>query len=67
MVQGLKMKIEAIKKTEMEMENLGKWKRTKNASITNRKQEIEERISGIQDSVEEIDTSAKENDKGKSF
>ena len=34
-------------------------------SITNRGQEIEERISGVGDTVEEIDTAVKENSKHK--
>lgn len=53
------MEIEAIKKilTEgiLEMETLGKWAGTTDASITNRIQEKEERISGIEDTIEEID------------
>ena len=56
-IQDLKMEIEAIKKTQveatLEMENLGKRTGTTDASITNRIQEMEERISGIED----IDTS----------
>ena len=34
-------------------------------SITNSRQEIEERLSGIEDTVEEIDTTVKENSKCK--
>ena len=37
--------------------NLGKW--TTEASITNRIQEMEERISGVEDTIEEIDSSVK--------
>jgi len=37
----------------------------KGLSITNEIQEMEERISGIEDTIEEIDTSAKENVKSK--
>jgi methionine synthase II (cobalamin-independent) len=61
------MEIEAIKKayTEeiLEMENLGKTTETSNTSIGNKIQEMEDRISGIEDTVEEIDTSVKENAK----
>ena len=47
------------------MENLGKLIGTTDASITNRIQEMEERISGIEDVIKEIDTSVKENIKSK--
>jgi hypothetical protein len=54
------MDIEIIKESQMkgilEMENLGKRSRTTDANITNRLQEIEERISGIEDIIEDIDT-----------
>ena len=60
-VQDLKVEIEAIKKKQteeiLEMENLGKRTGTTHASLTNRRQEIEERISGIDDTIEEIDVS----------
>jgi hypothetical protein len=63
------MEIEAIKKTQsgriLEMENLGKLRGTTVASITNRIQEMEERVSGIEDVIKEIDTSVKENIKSK--
>jgi chromosome segregation ATPase len=49
-IQDLKMEIETIKKsqreTTMEIENLGKKSGVIDASITNRIEEIEERISG---------------------
>jgi hypothetical protein len=52
------MEIETIKKTQMEatleMENLGKRTGTTDTSITGRIQEIEERISGVEDTIEEI-------------
>jgi uncharacterized coiled-coil protein SlyX len=38
----------------------------KDASITNRIQEIEERISGAENTIENIDTTIKENAKCKS-
>jgi hypothetical protein len=57
------MEIEIIKKTQMEatleMENIGKSSETTDASINNRIQEIEERISGIED----IDTTLNQNTK----
>ena len=53
------MKIEAIKKTQMEatldMENIGKRIGTTETSITNRIQEMEERISSVENTIEEID------------
>ena len=36
-------------------------------SITNRMQEIEERISGVEDTIEEIDSLVKENSKSNKF
>ena len=49
-IQDLKMEIETINKsqreTTLEIENLGKRPGVIDASITNRKQDIEERISG---------------------
>jgi cell fate (sporulation/competence/biofilm development) regulator YmcA (YheA/YmcA/DUF963 family) len=51
MVQDLKMEIETIKKSQretvLELENLGKRSGVMDASITNRIQEIEERITGV--------------------
>ena len=59
------MEVAIIKVTEMdtnlEMENLGKWSGITDVSITNRIQEIEERISGAEDIIENIDTILKEN------
>ena len=43
----------------LEMENLGKRSGITNVSITSRIQEIEERISGIKYTVEEVDTTVK--------
>ena len=63
------MKIETIKKsqrdTTLEIENLGKRSGVIDASITNRIQEIEERISGAEDTIENTDTTVKENAKCK--
>ena len=68
-IQDLKVEVETIKKTQikanLEMENLGKRSEITDVSITNRMQEIEERISGIGDTVEKIDTTVKENSKHK--
>jgi len=62
-------KKEIIKKsrreTTLEIENLGKRSGVINASITYRIQEIEERISGAEDTIENIDTSIKDNEKHK--
>ena len=49
------------------MENLSKRTGTTDTSITNRIQEMEERIAGLEDRIEEIDTSVKENVKSKTF
>jgi seryl-tRNA synthetase len=70
-VRDLKMEIKAIKRTQMEatqgMENLGKRTGTTDANITTKIQEMEERISGIGDNIEEMDISIKENVKCKKF
>ena len=49
----------------LEIENLGKKSGTIDASIGNRIQEMEERISGAEDSIENISTPIKENGKCK--
>jgi uncharacterized coiled-coil protein SlyX len=49
----------------LEIENLGKRSGVRDASITNRIQEIEERISGAEDTIENIDTTLKGNTKCK--
>jgi hypothetical protein len=68
-IQDLKMEIETIKKsqreTTLELENLGKRTGVIDASITNRIQEIEERILGAEYSIENTDTTVKENAKCK--
>ena len=55
-IQDLKVNVETIKKTQMEanMEigNLGKRSGITDVNITNRIQEIEERISVVEDTVE---------------
>jgi chaperonin cofactor prefoldin len=69
-IQDLKMKMETIRKSQrgiaLEIENLGKTRGVIDNSITNRIQEIEERISGAEDAIENIDTTAKDNTNGKS-
>jgi archaellum component FlaC len=66
-IQDLKMEVETIKKTyretTLEIENLGKRSRVINGSITSRIQEIEERISSAEDSIENINTTIKGNAK----
>ena len=68
-VQDLKIEGETIKKTQieatLEMENLGKRSETTDASINHRIQEIEEKISGVDDTLEDTDTMVKENSKHK--
>jgi uncharacterized coiled-coil protein SlyX len=63
------MEIEIIKKsrreTTLEIEKLGKISEIIDASITNRIQEIEERISGADNTIESIDTTVNENAKSK--
>ena len=63
------MEIERINKSQretiLEIENLGKRSEVIDESITNRTQETEERISGAEDTIENIDTTGKENAKCK--
>jgi hypothetical protein len=62
-IQDLKMEVETKKKsqreTTLEIENLGKKTRAIDTSITNRKQDIEERISSAEDTRVNIDTTKK--------
>jgi hypothetical protein len=70
-VQELKMEKETIKKTQtegiLEIQNLGKRTETTNESITNRIQEREERLSSIEDKIEETATLIKENAKSRKY
>ena len=54
-IQDLKSEIETVKKSQrekiLEIENLGKRPGVIGESITNRIQEMEERISGVQDNL----------------
>ena len=64
-IQDLKMEVETMKKTQrettLEIEILGKKSGTIDASISNRIQMMEERISGAEDSIENMDTTIKKN------
>jgi chromosome segregation ATPase len=66
-IQDLKMEGESLKKTQrettLEIETLGKKSGTIDVSISNRIKEMEERISGVEDSIENIGTTIKENGK----
>jgi uncharacterized coiled-coil protein SlyX len=59
-----KMEVGTIKKTQseamLEIETLGKKSGTIDMSISNRLKEMEERISGAEDSIENISTAIKE-------
>ena len=61
--QELKRKIEAIKKTQteatLEMENLGRRTGNTESNITNTIHVMKERISIIEDTIQEIDKSVK--------
>ena len=63
-IHDLKTEVEIIKKSQRETtlatENLGKNSEDIHANITNRIQEMEERISGTEDILETIDTTIKE-------
>ena len=63
------MEVETIKKTQREttlvIETLGKKYGTIDTSISNKIHEMEERNSGAEDSIENIDTTVKENTKYK--
>jgi predicted nucleic acid-binding Zn-ribbon protein len=66
-IQDLKREVDTIKKTQseamLEIENLGKKSGNIDARISNRIQEMEERISGAEDYIENISTMIKENAK----
>jgi prefoldin subunit 5 len=68
-IQDLKREVETIKKSEreitLEIEILGKKSGNIDANISNRIQEMEERISGAEDSIENMGTTIKENKKCK--
>jgi predicted nucleic acid-binding Zn-ribbon protein len=62
-ILDLKREVDTIRKTQseakLEIETLGKKSRTIDTSISNRIQEMEERISGAEDSIENIGTTIK--------
>jgi hypothetical protein len=66
-ILDLKREVDTIKKTQtegtLETETLGKESGTIDASISKRIQEMEERISGAEDSIENICITIKENEK----
>jgi hypothetical protein len=68
-IQDQKMEVETIRKAQkepnLEIEKPGKKSGTTDASIGNRIQEMEERISCAEDSIENMDTTIKENAKCK--
>ena len=68
-VKYLKVEVETIKKTQMEatleIVNLGKMLGITNVSITNKMQKAEETISGVEDTLENIGTTVKENSRHK--
>jgi uncharacterized protein YjgD (DUF1641 family) len=69
-IQDLKMQIETVKKKSqrkatLEVENQVKRSGVIDAIITNSIQGIEERISGVKDTIENINTTVKENKKCK--
>jgi hypothetical protein len=59
-IHGLKVEVETMKKaqreTTMDIETLGKKSGNIDMSISNRIQEMEEKISGSEDSIENMDT-----------
>jgi hypothetical protein len=64
---GNRNKKEITKVTTLEIENLGKRSRVIDASITNRIQEIEERISGPEYTILNIDRTVRKNAKCKNL
>ena len=68
-IQDLKPEIETIKKSQikltLELENIGKRSGVIDAVITNRIKWAEERISGVEDTIENIDTTVMEHTKSK--
>jgi chromosome segregation ATPase len=68
-IQDLKMEVETIKKTQrettLEIETLGRKSGNIDASMNNRIEEMEERISGAEDSIGNMGTTIKENAKCK--
>jgi chromosome segregation ATPase len=70
-IQDLIREVDTIKKTQreamLEIETQGKKSGTIDASISNRIQEMKDRISGAEDSIENMDTTIIENAKYKNI
>jgi predicted nucleic acid-binding Zn-ribbon protein len=68
-ILDLKREVDTIKKTQseatLEIETLGKKSGIIDASISNRIQEMKERISGAEDSIENIGTAIKKMENAK--
>jgi SMC interacting uncharacterized protein involved in chromosome segregation len=68
-IQNIKREVDTIKKTQneatLEIETLGKKSGNIYVSISNRIQEMEERISGAEDSIDNIGTTIEKNRKKK--
>ena len=68
-IQDIKREVDTIKKTQseamLEIETLGKKSGNIDVSISNRIQQMEERNSGAEDSIENIGTTIKDNTKCK--
>ena len=66
-IQSIKVEEETIKKsqseTSLEIENCGKNSEVIDAIINSRIQEIEERVSGAEDTIENMDSTVKDNAK----
>jgi hypothetical protein len=66
-IQDLKQEVDTMKKTQSEktlkIETPGKKSGTIDVSISNRIQEMEERIFGAEDSIENMDRTVRENAK----
>ena len=66
-IQNLKVEVITIKKsqskTSLEIESLGDNSWVIDASINSRIQEIEERVSGAEDTIENMDSTVKDNAK----
>ena len=70
-ILDLKREVDTIKETQskstLEIENLGKKFGNIDASISNRIQEMEERISGAEDSIGNIGTTITGNENAKRY
>jgi archaellum component FlaC len=64
--QEIETRNKSQRETTLEVESLEKRSRVIDTSITNRIQEVEERISDTENTIENIDTTVKENENAKS-